>query len=70
MSTDETILLETLFWLNFGVAWAGIWLGIGLAIAATCHAILVAGQALYCFIKRKVREHERIVNEKILRGIK
>ena len=33
-------------------------------------AVSTVGQALYSFIKRKVREHERIVNEKILRGIK
>ncbi len=39
------------------------WAGLGFAISTV-------GQALYCFIKRKVREHERIVNEKILRGIK
>lgn len=63
---EETLFWETLFWLNFGVAWAGLWFGIGLAIAAILHA----GKALYHFIKRKVREHERIVNEKILRGIK
>ena len=28
------------------------------------------GHALYRIIKCKIREHERIVNEKILRGIK
>lgn len=39
------------------------WAGLGFAISTV-------GQALYRFIKRKVREHERIVNEKILRGIK
>lgn len=39
------------------------WTGIGFTISTV-------GQALYRFIKRKVREHERIVNEKILRGIK
>lgn len=40
-----------------------LWAGLGFAIEFTCHAI-------YSFIKRKIREHERIVNEKILRGIK
>ncbi len=39
------------------------WAGLGFAVST-------AVQALYGFIKRKVREHERIVNEKILRGIK
>lgn len=39
------------------------WAGIGFLIEFT-------GHALYSFIKRKMREHERIVNEKILRGIK
>lgn len=39
------------------------WVGLGVAIDMSAHA-------LYQFIKRKIREHERIVNEKILRGIK
>ena len=39
------------------------WVGLGFAISTV-------GQAIYHFIKRKLREHERIVNEKILRGIK
>lgn len=39
------------------------WTGLGFAISTV-------GQAIYSFIKRKMREHERIVNEKILRGIK
>lgn len=66
MTTEETLILEALLKWDIAIAWCGIHLGIGLAIAA----ILAAGQALYRFIKRKVREHERIVNEKILRGIK
>lgn len=67
-------IAETLFcsapYLKFGSTWVCIGLVIGVAIAATYYAISTAGQALYRFIKRKVREHERIVNEKILRGIK
>lgn len=39
------------------------WVGLGFTID-------FIGHALYSFIKRKIREHERIVNEKILRGIK
>lgn len=39
------------------------WAGLGFAVSTL-------GQMLYHFIKRKLREHERIVNEKILRGIK
>lgn len=39
------------------------WVGLGVAVD-------IVGHALYRFIKRKIREHERIVNEKILRGIK
>ena len=39
------------------------WAGLGFAVSTVA-------QALYSFIKRKLREHERIVNEKILRGIK
>lgn len=39
------------------------WVGVGFVLTTV-------GQALYRFIKRKLREHERIVNEKILRGIK
>lgn len=39
------------------------WAGLGFAISTV-------GQALTKFIKRKLREHERIVNEKILKGIK
>lgn len=39
------------------------WVGLGFIIETVVHA-------LYQFIKRKIREHERIVNEKILRGIK
>lgn len=61
MSTEET-----LFW----VAWFGLWFLIGLAIGALLDIVFDAEQALYRFIKRKIREHERIVNEKILRGIK
>lgn len=39
------------------------WAGLGFVISTV-------GQAIYSFIKRKLREHERIVDEKILRGIK
>lgn len=39
------------------------WAGLGFAVSTV-------GQAIYRFIKHKVREHERMVNEKILRGIK
>lgn len=39
------------------------WAGLGFVISTV-------GQVIYHFIKRKIREHERIVNEKILRGIK
>lgn len=39
------------------------WVGVGFVLATVGHAI-------YRFIKHKVREHERIVNEKILMGIK
>lgn len=38
-----------------------------LAVGYTIRTVQVA---LTKFIKRKIREHERIVNEKILRGIK
>ena len=37
---------------------------------AVGYAIRTVQVALTKFIKRKMREHERIVNEKILRGIK
>ena len=39
------------------------WVGVGFVSTTV-------GQAICRFIKRKMREHERIVNEKILRGIK
>lgn len=39
------------------------WIGVGFVLTTV-------GQAICRFIKHKIREHERIVDEKILRGIK
>lgn len=50
--------------------WAGLGFAIGRVIEVILYAALDAERALCRFIKRQIREHEHIVNEKILRGIK